>query len=169
MQTMTPQLLLFCCSTGTEKRYFSEIPQTEFAVHLVQNEHFLTRMVAKGHFSLLILDCSQSEQRNIQLIRDIRRHSGIPILVTSHAQSSDGRATYFESGANDVVDLPIGRREFVARIRSKIGDKQPSLMGVAKTRVLEINGVTLDPNTREVFCNDKRINLTSKEFNIYIL
>ena len=163
---MTPQLLLFCREHEAAKKFFVDIPHDAFGVNLVQDEIYLGQLLDKQRYALLIVDCLKQTEDEIDLIKSVRKRSAIPILITSRESSSDKRALFFESGADDCISLPVGKRELLARIRAKVDEKSLPVTGLAKTRILDINGVRLDPNTREVSCNTQEVRLTGKEFNI---
>jgi two-component system response regulator CpxR len=65
-------------------------------------------------------------------------------------------------GADDYLAKPFNPRELVARIRAILRRMEPS----APTSRIEVNGVTLDPGSREVLRNGKAVELTTIEFDI---
>jgi two-component system response regulator CpxR len=69
-----------------------------------------------------------------------------------------------ELGADDYLPKPFNPRELVARIRA-ILRRYETRPGPSSGR-LEVNGVTLDPGTREVFAGGIRVELTTFEFDI---
>jgi two-component system response regulator CpxR len=69
-----------------------------------------------------------------------------------------------ELGADDYLPKPFNPRELAARIRAILRryEKRPPAGGGR----IEVNGVTLDPGTREVLAGGKRVELTTFEFDI---
>jgi two-component system response regulator CpxR len=73
-----------------------------------------------------------------------------------------GRITGLELGADDYVPKPFNPRELAARIRAVLRRVEPR----PQSGRVEVNGVLLDPGSREVFCDGRRVELTTIEFDI---
>jgi two-component system response regulator CpxR len=67
-----------------------------------------------------------------------------------------------ELGADDYLPKPFNPRELSARIRAILRRMEPQ----QHAGRLEVNGVSLDPGSREVFCDGRQIEVTTFEFDI---
>jgi len=82
-------------------------------------------------------------------------------MLTARGDDID-RIVGLELGADDYVPKPFNARELIARIRAVLRRTEPR----ADNGRIEVNGVLLDPGTREVWCDGNRIDLTTIEFDI---
>jgi two-component system, OmpR family, response regulator len=73
----------------------------------------------KAEPSLVILDLRLGQEDGLDLLREIRADSEVPvIIITGHRRDEIDRVVGLELGADDYVTKPFGLRELVARIRA---------------------------------------------------
>jgi two-component system OmpR family response regulator len=78
------------------------------------NDHF-----AQGEPGLVILDLHLGQGDGLDLLRDIRSRSDVPVIITTgHRRDEIDRVVGLELGADDYVTKPFGLRELLARIRA---------------------------------------------------
>ncbi|HWZ30343.1 MAG TPA: response regulator transcription factor [Bryobacteraceae bacterium] len=117
-------------------------------------------MAEKGGFDLLVLDLMLPGMDGFELLKTLRLKSRIPVLVLTARGDDEDRIVGLEIGADDYLAKPFNPRELAARIRA-------ILRRVVRSKGrIEVNGVSLDPGTREVYCNQRRIEMTTLEFDI---
>jgi two-component system OmpR family response regulator len=74
--------------------------------------------LAAGAFDLILLDVMMPGKSGLDLCRDLRRTSNVPIImVSAHGEEID-RVLGLEMGADDYVAKPFGAKELLARIRA---------------------------------------------------
>jgi two-component system response regulator CpxR len=83
-------------------------------------------------------------------------------MLTARADDVD-RIAGLELGADDYLVKPFNPRELAARIRAILRRTETQ---AAERGRLEINGVSLDPGSREVAVDGQRVELTTLEFDI---
>src|ERR1700692_466868 len=101
--------------------------------HLVMNylrEHDIRAISASGRDevagllvreqpNLVILDLRLGQEDGLDLLREIRSHSDVPVIITTgHRRDEIDRVVGLELGADDYVTKPFGLRELLARIRA---------------------------------------------------
>jgi DNA-binding response OmpR family regulator len=65
-----------------------------------------------------VLDTRLSQARGLDLLRDVRLASAVPLIIVGcHQPDEADRVTALELGADDYLTDPLGMRELVARIR----------------------------------------------------
>ena len=112
------------------------------------------------HLDLVVLDLMLPELDGFEVLRQLRAMSRVPVIVLTARGDDEDRIVGLDLGADDYLGKPFNPRELVARIRA-------ILRRAAQPRGrIEVNGVMLDPGTREVFCDGKRVDLTTLEFDI---
>ncbi|NNG02276.1 MAG: response regulator transcription factor [Desulfobacteraceae bacterium] len=115
---------------------------------------------------LVVLDLMLPDMDGIQVCRAIRGRSPVPIIMLTAKDGISDKVLGLESGADDYLVKPFDYLELAARINACLRRMQTSHpSGVAQ----EINGLFIDPDTREVMVGGRSVNLTKKEFEILSL
>ena len=112
---------------------------------------------------LILLDLMLPGLDGIEVCRQIRRESDVPIvMLTARTDTSDVVAG-LEAGADDYVAKPFKPKELVARIRARLRGRDDS--GDEK---LSINDVEIDVPGHEVMRGGEAISLTPLEFDLLV-
>jgi two-component system response regulator MtrA len=112
---------------------------------------------------LVLLDLMLPGKDGIEVCAEIRRESGVPIIMLTAKSDTTDVVRGLESGADDYVVKPFNPKELVARIRTRL---RPS--PEVSTDNLRIGDLTLDVPGHEVKRGDKKINLTPLEFELLL-
>jgi two-component system, OmpR family, response regulator CpxR len=133
----------------------------------VESEQEGIRGLAKareGNCDLIILDVMLPGLDGFEILRRLRKESRIPVLMLTARGEDVDRIIGLELGADDYLPKPFNPRELVARVRAILRRYEPR--PPASAGHLEVNGVTLDPGSREVFADGHGVDLTTFEFDI---
>src|ERR1700742_894734 len=85
----------------------------------VSNRIGLNRHFEGTHPSLIILDLRLGKDDGLDLLREIRSHSDIPVIITTgHRPDEIDRIVGLELGADDYIIKPFSLRELLARVRA---------------------------------------------------
>jgi two-component system, OmpR family, response regulator len=88
------------------------------AVSVVAQQAVL-RQLAASEPDLIVLDMRLCHARGLDLLRDVRLASDVPLIVVDrHRPDEADRVIALELGADDYINDPVGMRELVARIRA---------------------------------------------------
>jgi two-component system response regulator RegX3 len=117
------------------------------------------------HPDLVLLDVMLPTVSGIEVCRQIRTHSRVPIIMVSARTSEIDVVVGLEVGADDYVSKPYRMRELVARIRATMR-RIPLRDQRSALTVMEVGHVRLDAERHEVFVNDKPVKLPLKEFEL---
>jgi two-component system OmpR family response regulator len=118
---------------------------------------------------LVVLDIVMPEMDGIELCRELRRESSVPVIFLSSMDDEIDRIVGLELGADDYLTKPFSPRELVARIRAvlrRTGSPAESAPGAALIRSLDHGGVRLDLDCFRAFWRDEEVVLTATEFGI---
>jgi two-component system, OmpR family, response regulator CpxR len=97
-----------------------------------------------------------------EILKRLRAESKTPVLMlTARGQDVD-RIVGLELGADDYLPKPFNPRELSARIKAILRRTEAK----SNRGRVEVNGVVLDPGTREVTCEGKPVEITTLEFDI---
>jgi two-component system response regulator RegX3 len=116
---------------------------------------------------LVLLDVMLPKVSGIDVCRELRRRSSVPIIMVTAKGSEIDTVVGLEVGADDYVTKPYRLRELVARMRAvlrrRAGDNGAA---VASGDALEIGDVALDPDRHEVVIRGQVVQLPLKEFEL---
>jgi DNA-binding response OmpR family regulator len=113
---------------------------------------------------LIILDLGLPGRDGLDVTREIRRSSNVPIvMLTARADESD-RIVGLELGADDYVVKPFSPKELVARVRAVL--RRAAAVSVARPEVIRAAGVTLDLPRMRASVDGRNVQLTRTEFEL---
>jgi two-component system response regulator CpxR len=118
-------------------------------------------LALSGNFALIVLDLMLPSLDGFELLKQLRTKSRVPVLMLTARGEDVDRIVGLELGADDYLAKPFNPRELVARVRAILRRVESPSKGR-----LEINGVTIDPGTREVTCDRRTVEMTTLEFDI---
>jgi two-component system OmpR family response regulator len=97
----------------------SYLEQQNMRVISASQRQEVMRQFTAGEPSVVILDLRLGQEDGLDLLREIRSRSDIPVIITTgHRRDEIDRVVGLELGADDYVTKPFGLRELLARIRA---------------------------------------------------
>ena len=115
---------------------------------------------------LVLLDLWLPKKSGIDVCRELRTRSRVPIIMVTAKSSEVDTVVGLEVGADDYVTKPFRLRELVARMRAVMrragADDEEAVPG----ENLEIDGLALDPERHEVRLRGELVPLPLKEFEL---
>jgi len=124
----------------------------------------LTRFAAERP-DLIVLDVGMPEFDGLDVCRQIRRNSDVPILFLSARDEEIDRVLGLEIGGDDYVTKPFSPRELVARV-NVILRRGASRSAEAQPAELVHGRLRLDPEQHTARYGDTPLHLTALEFEI---
>lgn len=115
---------------------------------------------------LVLLDLWLPKKSGIDVCREIRARSSVPIIIVSARSSETDMVVGLEIGADDYVTKPFAMRELVARIRAVLRRSRNTGLPVAGTGALESEGLVLDLERHELRKEGEVVSLTLKEWEL---
>jgi two-component system, OmpR family, response regulator len=83
--------------------------------------------------NLVILDLRLGQEDGLDLLREIRSHSDVPVIITTgHRRDEIDRVVGLELGADDYITKPFGLRELLARIRAVLRRREAGQAAVQR-------------------------------------
>jgi two-component system, OmpR family, response regulator len=119
----------------TVARYFEE---HSMPVSAVSNRAGLSRHLAVKNPCLILLDVRLGLEDGLDVVREIRAYSDVPIIMTGHRLDETDRVVGLEIGADDCIVKPFGLRELLARVRAVM--RRQEMGRIARTRDPERGG-----------------------------
>ena len=114
----------------------------------------------------VILDVNMPGINGLDVAREIRKTSMVPIIFLSALTEEADRVVGLELGGDDYVPKPFSPRELVARVRSILRRAAFTVPAPSTTGLLSRDGLELDPVKRTVRAGKTPIMLTTIQFEI---
>jgi DNA-binding response OmpR family regulator len=111
---------------------------------------------------LIVLDLMMPEMDGLDLCREIRRESNVPIIMLTARVEEVDKLIGLEIGADDYMTKPFSPRELVARVKvvlRRVG-------GDPAMEVIRVGEVSLDRTHYEIQIGERVLSLTPTEFEI---
>ncbi|HUW02551.1 MAG TPA: response regulator transcription factor [Acidimicrobiales bacterium] len=115
---------------------------------------------------LILLDVMLPKVSGIDVCREIRRTSKVPIIMVTARASEIDTVVGLEVGADDYVSKPYRVHELVARIRAVLRRVSPAPVDTSGADAVAVGDVCLDPARHEVTVRGEAISLPLKEFEL---
>ena len=131
------------------------------SVTVVQDGTAMFAALENNTIDLVVLDVMLPGLDGFEILRRLRAHSKVPVIMLTARGEDVDRIIGLEIGADDYLAKPFNPRELVARIRAILRRAQAPSKGR-----LEVNGVTIDPGSRSVVVAGHEIEMTTLEFDI---
>lgn len=112
---------------------------------------------------LVVLDLGLPDGDGVDFIQDVRKWSGMPIIVLSARDAEQAKIRALDAGADDYLTKPFGTGELLARIRATLRRQRQPETADATVRFGEI---AVDLVERIVTKNGSRVHLTPTEFKL---
>lgn len=120
--------------------------------------------------SLIVLDINMPEMDGLEVCRELRKSSDVPILFLSSRDDEIDRILGLEMGGDDYVTKPFSPRELVARINAILKRTQVSrLEPVEAADLLRRGRLSISTEQHQVHWQQVLVNLTATEFGILLL
>jgi two-component system response regulator RegX3 len=137
-----------------------------FLVHVARDGMEAVALFDKVRPDLVLLDVMLPKMSGIDVCRDIRSRSRVPIIMVTAKGSEIDTVVGLEVGADDYVSKPYRLRELVARMRAVLRRVPPATDDGATATVIAVGDVSLDPERHEVTVRGEPVVLPLKEFEL---
>jgi len=114
---------------------------------------------------MVILDLMLPGVDGLDVCKDIRRTSNVPLIMLSARVDEVDRVLGLEIGADDYVTKPFSPRELLARVKAVLR-RAAYVPSPDEQQVLSLPGLAVSRISREVLVGDQRVDLTPKEFDL---
>ena len=115
---------------------------------------------------LVLLDVMLPKMSGIDVCRQLRKRSQVPIIMVTAKSSEIDTVVGLEVGADDYIAKPYRLRELVARMRAVLRRAPLDRAGELSEGALVVGDISLDPEQHEVFIKGEHVALPLKEFEL---
>lgn len=116
----------------------------------------------ESSYDLVVLDIMMPKIDGFTVAKEIRKKSNVPIIMLSARSEEYDKLYGFDVGIDDYVTKPFSPKELVARIKANL--KRNTIMN----EEISYLGLKIDTLGHNVYVDDKKINLTNKEYELLL-
>ncbi|MFZ6747526.1 response regulator [Undibacterium sp. Ren11W] len=113
---------------------------------------------------VMVLDLGLPDGDGVDLVRQVRRHHNLPILVVSARHQEAQKIQLLDAGADDYLTKPFSVGELLARIRVALRHRGTNL--AAAVTQYSLADLCVDLNAHSVVNKGQQLHLTKTEFNL---
>lgn len=141
------------------------LSEAGYEVHTARDGSGAEFMFEQVRPDLVILDVMLPGTSGLDIAKNLRATSNVPIIMLSARGDEVDRILGLEFGADDYVTKPFSPRELVSRVRAILRrvDDLP-----AERAVIEVGDLTIDTQARQVRLQGQAVHLTTSEYGILL-
>ena len=118
-----------------------------------------------GAYAMVLLDVTLPKLNGFEVLRNIRQHIQVPVLMLTARGDDVDRIVGLEIGADDYLSKPFNHRELVARMKAILRRvRTPENEDRTRRKVLQIDNLTLNLANHEVMLEGEILDITATEF-----
>ncbi|MFI8339065.1 response regulator [Streptomyces sp. NPDC085639] len=137
----------------------------KFEVETASEGHRALRLAAVRTPDVILLDLGLPDMDGVDVIKEVRETSGVPILVLSARHTSEEKIRALDAGADDYVTKPFSMDELLARLRAAVRRREVSVPS-PEIAVVTTEDFTVDLVAKKVRRNDRSVRLTPTEWHL---
>jgi len=141
------------------------LTEAGFEVHTAGDARGAEFMFGQVRPDLVILDVMLPGKSGLDIAKDLRASSNVPIIMLSARGDEVDRILGLEFGADDYVTKPFSPRELVSRVKAILRRVEG---GPAEKACIEVGGMTIDTQARQVTVDGAAVHLTTSEYGILL-
>ncbi|WP_031518012.1 response regulator transcription factor [Desulfofalx alkaliphila] len=123
----------------------------------------------KEQCHLLVLDIMLPRKSGLEVCREIRKESEVPIIMLTAKGEYVDKIVGLELGADDYLTKPFNTRELIARIKAVLRRSAKGRAEEEQRDIIAVDQLTIDVMKRRVSRGGKELDLTAKEFDLLCL
>lgn len=138
------------------------LKHSNYSVDTVHNGEDAEAYLMTGIYDAAILDIMMPEKDGFTVLKNIReKRIDTPVLILTAKSGINDRVKGLDMGADDYLTKPFATKELLARLRAIIRRKTDNA-----DNTLRFGNTVLDPLTFEIRANDKKEQLSNREFQM---
>lgn len=164
-----PGALVLVVEDEPQMRRFIRASLTSHGYHIVETERAdeVVRLMTSHNPELLLLDLGLPDGDGIDVTRELRVWSRVPIIVISARGREDDKVAALDAGADDYLTKPFGVNELLARMR--VAQRHAQGASAPAAQRLDLGELCVDLARREVSRSGAEVHLTPIEYKLLVL
>ncbi len=142
-----------------------QLKHSGYDVEIAYDGEEAQKLYNENRFDLILLDIMLPKVNGLEICRQIREKSQIPIIMLTAKDDVTDKVIGLDFGANDYITKPFEMQELLARIRVQLRQKSEN----HKTNILQVEDLVINIDTYKVMRSNKSIELSKTEFELLTL
>ena len=142
------------------------LEQEGFDVTLAEDGEDAEGKIDGDSFDLLILDIMMPGKSGLDICREVRSHSPVPIILLTAKDAEVDKVVGLEVGADDYVTKPFSVRELLGRVRAQLRRQELDRTVQGESTSVDAGPVSIDLARHLVTVRGEPVNLTRSEFQV---
>jgi two-component system response regulator CpxR len=139
----------------------------DFVLEFAEDGGTGLRKALSGGYALVILDVMLPGLNGFEVLRQLRTHSQVPVLMLTARGDDVDRIVGLEIGADDYLPKPFNPRELVARVHAILRRTAATAEAAPhESDLISVGDVELEPRARMVRRSGEIVDLTTAEFDL---
>lgn len=159
------QILIVEDDEDTAEVVSTLLKEAGYDTQAVERGEDALNQIASEEPALVLLDLNLPDIHGLDVLRQVRSHSFLPMIVLSGFSRDRDKVTALEAGADDVLVKPFSPDELVARIGALL--RRVQWTPQPETRIV-VRQLELDVLRRQAFIRGQRLQLTPIEYGLLI-
>ncbi len=118
---------------------------------------------ADKEIALIILDVMMPKMDGWEVLKTVREHSKVPVIMLTARTEETDELKGFEYGADEYISKPFSPKILVARVEAILRRS-----GVSQDEVVRLGGIEVDKSAHSVKIDGKEIELSFKEYELLL-
>lgn len=137
-----------------------------------ENGNVAVKMLKDSHFDLVVMDVMMPELDGFSAVKEIRKFSNVPVIMLSARSEEYDKLYGFDLGIDDYVTKPFSPKELMMRINAVLNRYNNRVVvnepKEEENKKIIYETLVIDLNARIVYVDDKRVDLTLKEYELLV-
>lgn len=147
------------------------LTRENYEIAEAENGQEALELALNEEFNCILLDIMMPEMDGIEVAKRLRNEKSTPIIMLTAKGEENNRVEGFEVGADDYIVKPFSPREVVLRVKAILRRSSETAFiekdSTAKD-VIVYDHLVIDNDAHRVLADDKRVNLTPKEYELLL-
>ena len=127
------------------------------------------QLALETDFDLILLDLTLPTLDGVEICKKLRASKNTPVIMLTAKSEEIDRVLGLEIGADDYITKPFSIRELLARIKAVIRRTGIKPIEEKDSSAISAEGLFIDIDKRKVILEDKKVELSPKEFELLVL
>ena len=137
-----------------------------------ENGMIAVKMLKENHFDLVVMDVMMPELDGFSAVKEIRKFSDVPVIMLSARSEEYDKLYGFDLGIDDYVTKPFSPKELMMRINAVLNRYKNKVVvreeKQEESKKIVYETLVIDLTARIVYIDDKRVDLTLKEYELLV-
>ncbi|MFS4455487.1 response regulator [Maribacter sp. 2304DJ31-5] len=127
------------------------------------------KLALENDYDLILLDLTLPTLDGVEICKRLRSEKNTPVIMLTAKSEEIDRVLGLEIGADDYITKPFSIRELLARIKAVMRRTSSKTLEEKDSSAISAEGLQIDIDKRKVLLEDKKVELSPKEFELLVL